>query len=74
MMNYAVVDKLLEMYIARRNLLKELDSCTKFICLLNSIKVSIESKELSWYQIYNQMLNLRNIIFLDKIRLGNDES
>ena len=56
--NYAILSRVLELYIQKPNLLKELDSCTKFICLMNSTQVQVNREVLTCYDIFKKMLRL----------------
>ena len=68
LLNYAILDKLLEMFIAKPDYLKQLNNCTKFICLLSAITVTINGHSISCHSILNNVLNIKDRIFLDSVR------
>ena len=47
MINYAILDKLLEFYIVDRKQLKEINSLTKFNSLLATVNVKVNGHELT---------------------------
>lgn len=58
LLNYAIFDKLLELIIAKPKFLSELNSCTKFMCFLTSIKLTVSSNKVSAYDIMKNILKL----------------
>ena len=64
MLNFSTLNKLLELQLKNRPILDELDSCTKYLCLLKSSKVWVGGKEVSSYQILKGLLGLSSIQFV----------
>ena len=61
MLNYALLDKLLELYIAKRELLDGLKSLTRFACMLKTVKITVNNCEISCYEIFRHMLKFDEI-------------
>ena len=55
-----MLDKLLELILAKAKLLNELTSCTKFMCFLMSVKLTVNQNKLSAYDIMKNILKLDN--------------
>ena len=63
--NFKLLQKLLEIQLTKpRVLTSNLQNCTMFICLLQSIKVTINEHELNCYEIFRVMLKNDDLHFL----------